>query len=343
MGTLFKDLLLAFNFLEGLFLGVKKLLVPAKAYSWQTFIYLSIFSWGISYFATAPIKEIIALFGWLFLIAGTAWYTTDDPLRVPGTFMPVGALITGFLVSVFAFGNEQSGITPRTIVLFPTIAALVTAIPNFFVGTGTGAKTQIPKPENRQKLIVLFASCLLVSCWLQFYFVMENWLQEYPSLMSDNFKSSTFVMRTEVPARTPPKGIYILNKLQPLVEEKIDEQPWSQVEKWLQNANTNISNLSKQVLLDKRLKDYEEKELWRIEPRISNPNPNKKDEYLLDILGIWTGPSSDPRGYYLKKSCKILPIANYAKTKKPEETVVVAEIECGRVGKPILGSPPPQR
>ncbi len=343
MGAFLKDFLFIFKFFEDIYGGIKKLLVPTKAYSWQTFIYLSVFSWGLSYFANTPIKEIIAFCGWLFLIAGTAWYTTDDPVRVPGTFMPVGALITGFLVSIFAFGNERIGVTSGTIVLCPTIAALITTIPSFLEGTGTDAKAQLPKPEERQKLIILFASCMLLSCWIQFYFVMDNWLKEYPSLLSDNFNRSTFVVRTEAPGKIPNNGVYILNKLQPLVEQQIDKQPWSKVEKWLQNANPNIASLTQQVMLDKRLKEFDEKELWRIEPRISNPNTSKKDEYLLDIISIWNGPSSNLRGYYLKKSCQIRPIASSAKTKKPEDTIIVAEIECGRVSKPIAGPPPPQR
>jgi hypothetical protein len=344
MDSLLKDLLFIFKFLEDIYKGIQKLLLPPKAYAWQTLIYLSVFSWGLSYFATSPIKEMIALFGWLFLIAGTAWYTTDDPVRVPATFMPVGALITGFLVSVFAFGNEKDGITANTIVLWPTMAALITGIPSFFTGTGTEAKAQLPKPEERQKLIILLGSCMLISCWIQFYFVMDGWIQQYPSLLSDNFRRSAFVVRTDVAPNNTNNGVFILNKLQPLVERRIDQQPWSEVEKWLQNAGTNLAVLYEEVKLDKRLRDYEEKELWRIEPRITNPNLRKKDEYLLDIFSVWTGPSSNSRGYYLKKSCQIRPIAkSTTTTNKADATDIVAEIECGRVGKLTPGAPPAKR
>ncbi|MDZ7957728.1 MAG: septal junction protein FraD [Aulosira sp. DedQUE10] len=347
MNTLFKDLLGLTNFISDIYAGIKKLFIPKRAYAWQTLIYLSVFSWAISFFATPPIKDTIAFFGWLFLIAGTAWYTTDDPLRVPGTFMPVGAVITGFLVSVFAFGQQDNnGITPNTIVLWPTISALITAVPEFFEGTGTDSKAQIPKPEDRQNIIVLLASCMVLSCWLQFYFVVNNWVDKYPSLLSDNFKNSAFVIRTEIPTRISPNGALILREIRPRLERQIDKQPWSEVEKWLQNANANLVNLTQQVIQDKRLKQKEEKDLWRIEPRISNPNPSKKDEYILDILSIWTGPSSDRRGYYLKQSCQIRPIADStskATTQKLDEKPIIAEIECGRVSKPILGLPPAQR
>ncbi|MBD2681361.1 MULTISPECIES: septal junction protein FraD [Nostoc] len=335
MNTLLKDLFGAFKFVEGLYAGIRKVLVPPKAYSWQTFIYLSVFSWVISYFAIGYIKDIIAFFGWLFLISGTAWYTTQDPLRVPGTFMPVGAVITGFLVSVFAFGSQKDVVTPTTIVFWPTISALITAIPEFIEGTDTDAKAQIPKPEDRQRIIILVASSMLLSCWLQFYFVVDNWLEEYPSLQADTFKTSTFVVRNEEPAKAPPNGILILDKLEPIVEEQIAETPWSEVEKWLLDAKQRVGSLGRKVI-QKNLGKYEEKELWLVEPRVSNT----KSGYILDLLSIWIGPSSNPRGYYLKKSCRIEPVAA---TIRAGDKITVGEIECDRLNKFIAGSPPPQQ
>ncbi|MHC5672153.1 septal junction protein FraD [Nostoc sp.] len=335
MNTLFKDVFGVFKFAEGLYAGIRKVLVPPKAYSWQTFIYLSVFSWVLSYFATSYIKDVIAFFGWLFLIAGTAWYTTEDPLRVPGTFMPVGAVITGFLVSVFAFGNQEDVITPRTIVFWPTISALITAIPEFIEGNDTDAKARIPKPHDRQRIIILVASSMLLSCWIQFYFVMDNWLGQYPSLQADTFQRSTFVVRREQAVKIPQNGVIIIEKLQPIVVEQITQRPWSEVEKWLLDAKQHVGTLGREIIkinLDK----YEEKDLWRIEPRVANT----KSGYILDLLSIWIGPSSNPRGYYLKKSCRIEPVAA---TNNSGNKITVAEIECDRATKFIAGSPPPQQ
>ncbi|ACC79950.1 septal junction protein FraD [Nostoc punctiforme] len=335
MNTLLKDVFGIFKFAEGIYAGIRKVLVPPKAYSWQTFIYLSVFSWALSYLATGYIKDIIAFFGWLFLIAGTAWYTTQDPLRVPGTFMPVGAVITGFLVSVFAFGNQQDVITPRTIVFCPTISALITAIPEFIEGSDTDAKARIPKPQDRQRIIILVASSMLLSCWIQFYFVMDHWFQQYPSLQADTFKRSTFVVRTEERVKIPQNGVVILERLQPIVIEQINQTPWSEVEKWLLDAKQRVGTLGRAVI-QKSLGKYEEKDLWRIEPRVANT----KSGYILDLLSIWIGPSSNPRGYYLKKSCRIEPVAA---TSNSGNNITVAEIECDRASKLIAGSPPPQQ
>lgn len=343
MNLFFKDLFGIFNIFEGVYERARKILIPPKAYSWQTFIYLSLFSWIMSYCATGYIRDIIALCGWLFLIAGTAWYTTDDPLRVPGTFMPIGAVITGFLVSVFAFGDQQDVITPRTIVLWPTISALITAIPEFIEGNDITSKTRIPKPEARQKIIILVASCMIISCWLQFYFVMDNWLKQYPSLLAEDFGRSSFVFTRIEREKLPTNGVIILDRLQPLVEEEIAEKPWSQVERWLIEANERVGRLGRQVL-NNNLPRYEEKELWRVEPRVFNI----KSGYRLDLLSVWTGPTANPRGYFLRKSCLINPVAatprsSTTNSRIPEDKSTVAEIQCDRSSKLFSGAVPPQQ
>jgi len=353
MQTLFKEIFVFFGFFLGIFEGVRKLLLPPKAYSWQTLIYLSVFSWVLSFLAVGYVKNLIAFSGWLFLIAGTAWYTTDDPLRVPGTFMPVGALITGFLVSVFAFGHPEDVITPRTIILWPTISAIITAIPEFIGGDDTTTTAKIPEPQVREKIIILVSSCILISCWIQFYFVMNNWLTQYPSLMIDNFQRSTFVVRvaepetkTQAPEQNIPKnGVTILDAVQKKVEQELNKTSWSEVERWLLEATTEVKKIGNKVI-NQKLGEYEERKLWRVEPRIANIKSGYG--YKLDLLSIWTGPSSHHQGYYLQKSCRVEPIAVSRRSSRvavsesdPKNTV--AEIECDRLSKFITDAPPPQQ
>lgn len=338
-----RDLFGIVKIFEDVYERVKKILIPPRAYSWQTLIYLSIFSWFMSSISTGFVKDIIAFFGWLFLILGTAWYTTDNPLLIPGTNLPVGALITGFLVSVFAFGQEEDVITPRTIVLWPTISAIITAIPEFFEGTGTESKTLIPKIEDRQKIIMLVGGCAVISCWLQFYFVTENWVNEYPSLKVGDYRERAFVARLEPPDKIPTNGVVILDKLAPQIEAQLSGRPWSEIEQWLIDARQRVSTLSRQVI-ETNLAQYEEKFLWRVEPRISN----LKSGYKLDLLSIWTGPSASPRGYYLSKSCRIEPVAKTGNTSRrtssdPENRNTVAEVECETKTSVFAGSPPPQQ
>lgn len=344
MNLILKDLLNVFKIVEDVYERIRRLLVPPRAYSWQTLIYLSIFSWIMSVLSTGYVKDIVSFLGWLFLIAGTSWYTTDNPILIPGTNMPIGAVITGFLVSTLAFGRENDVITPRTIVLWPTISALIAASAEFVEGTGTESKTQVPKIEERQKIIVLIGCCMVISCWIGFYFVTDDWLNEYPSIQTDNFQRSTFILRTDDVVVGPRNGVVILDKIQPVIEEQISKKPWSEVEQWLFDARQRVARIGREVIA-KELAQYDERFLWRVEPRISNPNPKNKNEYKLDLLSVWSGPSSKPGGYYLTKSCQIDPIAvpRNTDTTSTEQTVIVAEIQCGPIGKVIQGAPPPQQ
>jgi hypothetical protein len=337
-----------FKFIQDILSGTQKLLLPTKVYSWQTLIYLSVFSWLMSFWAGGVfVKNIIAFCGWVFLISGTAWYTTDNPVLIPGTTMPVGALITGGLVSVFAFGNDKNVFNSAAFILWPTMSALITAIPEFFQGTGENVNAQIPKPEARQKIIVLIASSMLVSCWLQAYFVVDNWVKEYPSLLTDNLTGSVLIkqlspIEESTRKNVPKNGIIILDRLVPTIITQVDDQPWSKVERLLKNArtkNSQIAQLGRRVI-DTELAAYKERDLWQVEARVDSINPNNPDIYKLNLLSIWIGPSSKPQGYYLQRSCRVEPVASTGSGGRDDGRK--AEIECDRLTSFFKDSPPPQ-
>ncbi|NWF61995.1 MAG: DUF5357 domain-containing protein [Fischerella sp.] len=337
---LIRDFLGLFSFISKIYEQIKNFFLPKRAFAWQTLIYLSIFSWLISSLSTGFIKSAIAFCGWAFLIAGTAWYTTENPLLIPGTNMPIGALVTGFLVSAFAFGDSAEVLTSRTIVFWPTISALITAAGEFLEGTGTDVSTQIPKVEDREKIIILVASCMVISCWLQFGFTVNQWLKEFPSLQADNFRGTFVIRTTQQSAKIPENGVEILKKLEPLVREQIANRPWSEVEQWLLGAQQRVTNLGREVI-QTSLGGYEERYLWQIQPRVYNL---KSGGYTLDLLSIWSGPTSTGHGYYLKQSCQIEPLArstNSSTTNRPDNGSLFAEINCSQISKPIPGPPPP--
>ena len=318
-----------FGFIRDVIERIKYVFIPPKAYSWQTLIYISVFSWLMSSLATpdSPIQDIIAFFGWVFLIAGTSWYTTDKPLYIPGTIMPVGAVITGGIVSIFAFGQYE---TSRTMIYWPTISAIITVIPEFFEGSGTDVKTQLPKLEDRESLIVLIGCCMLLSCWLNLYGVTDQWLKEYPSAkypVSDELSRSSDLLTVLEPAnKTPENGVIVLNKLQSAVETKLNGKSWSDVELWLKQAASKIGR----KVIDINLATFEEKDFWKVEARVENIVPEDFNSgYRLDLFSVWEGPSATKDGYYLKKSCQIEPIAESVDIiSARSERITVAEIEC---------------
>jgi hypothetical protein len=322
-----------FDFLKDAIERIKKLFIPPRAFSWQTMIYLSLFSWLMSALANGSIESIIAFFGWVFLIAGTSWYTTDKPLYIPGTIMPVGAVITGGIVSVFAFQRGDEFIS-RTIIFWPTISALITAVPEFFEGSGTDVKTQLPDVNDRESVIILIGCCMLLSCWLNLYEVTDTWLNEYPSArysfeQNETARRNDLLTVIEPEDQIPPNGVLIINKLQSGVETALDGKSWSEVERWLKNANRRVSQLGG-TIIKINLREFEEKEFWKTEANVQNIVPEDINSgYRLDLYSIWEGPSATKNGYHLRRSCQIEPIAERDESISSKgEMITVAELEC---------------
>lgn len=334
------------EFFTDIFKRIRDFFVPDKAFSWQTLIYLSIFSWLMSSLANqGPIQDIIAFFGWVFLIAGTSWYTTDEPLYIPGTIMPVGAVITGGIVSIFAFQKDDELIA-RTIIFWPTISALIAAVPEFFEGSGTDVKTQLPKLEDRESVIILIGCCMLLSCWLNLYGVTDTWLNEYPSAKYPVYRDEAsrrndLLTVMEPEEKIPQNGVLILNKLQSGVETALDGKSWSEVELWLKNANRRVSQLGKRVI-EINLAKFDEKEFWKTEADVENIVPDDINSgYRLNLYSVWEGPSATENGYYLKRSCQIEPIAVRDESISSQgERITVAELECLPKISYIAGQPP---
>ncbi|MCJ8283058.1 MAG: septal junction protein FraD [Rivularia sp. ALOHA_DT_140] len=334
-----------FDFIKDTIERIKKFFIPPKAFSWQTLIYLSVFSWLMSSFAIGGIQDIIAFFGWVFLIAGTSWYTTDKPLYIPGTIMPVGAVITGGIISIFAFQQDEQ-VVARTIIFWPTISALITAVPEFFEGSGTDVKTQLPKLEDRESVITLIGCCMLLSCWLNLYGVTDTWLNEYPSAKypvyrNEDYRRNDLLTILEPDNKTPKNGILILNKLQPAVETALNGKSWSNVELWLKNVNTNVNDIGNKVI-EINLMQYDEKKFWKVAANVENIDPKDYNSgYRLDLLSVWNGPSATQNGYYLKRSCQIEPIAERDESIGSRgEKITVAEFECLPKISYIAGQPP---
>ncbi|NJN08956.1 MAG: DUF5357 domain-containing protein [Richelia sp. RM2_1_2] len=347
-----------FDIFKDLVERIKYIFIPPKAFSWQTLIYLSAFSWLMSSLADSPIEDIIAFFGWIFLIAGTSWYTTDKPLYIPGTIMPVGAVITGGIVSIFAFQRDDA-IVARTIIFWPTISAFITAIPEFFEGSGTDVKTQLPKLEDRESLIVLIGCSILLSCWLNVYVVTDRWISEYPSAkypVPEKVDDKKITQRSDLLTflepgdKTPKNGVLILEKLQQAVETTLRGKPWTDVERvnnenkgWLNNANQEVKKLGEDVIRI-HLAEFEEKDLWSTQATVESPDPKNPSSYILNLFSVWNGPSAVPNGYYLQKSCQIEPITEPVDTLNPQnEKITVAEVECSPKISYFTGNPPQQK
>ncbi|AFZ13105.1 hypothetical protein Cri9333_2234 [Crinalium epipsammum PCC 9333] len=302
----------------GLVKWLQRLLSPPRAFSWETLVLLSLFSCFMAYISTGIVRGFISNCGWIFLIFGVGWGTAQKRLRISN--ISLSPWITGALVSTYIFGNISQ---PNLSVIFwPTISAVIATIPNYF---GKGLKLQLPNPKKRQNMIVFLLSHVVISCWFQFYYVLQDWLQQYPSLLADDLKRSAFVLK--LPASEPAtiRGTLILNFLETKLSEKLDNKPWSVIERWLLEREKNLELAVQDS--KKELGEVEEYAWWQFTSKLSSTELG----YNLQLIAIWEGPRSKSEKLFIEKLCKINRVSSQSET---DTNLAVGQVEC-QPAKPI--------
>lgn len=307
------------KFITDFFRQLVKSLTPPSAFSWQTLIFLSVFSYFMAYFATYPLRDLLASMGWVFLIFGVSWLTTDNEDVLKIYSFSLGPWITGALVCIFVFGTWRGDFTPATLICWPPISAVLAIVREFF---DTGLKFKIPQPVARQNIVILLLTNLIISCWFQFYFITQDWINKYPVLLSDDFSKSAFVVKLEAPQAEMSRGTLLLNSMGQLIKQELENKPWPQVERWLlpDNLRERLPALERQV--EKRLPWASEDLWWQFEPRVSST----KSGYNLQLQTVWKGPSSQKREYYIQKSCQITP--TYKQRRGETNQTLTAKVDC---------------
>ncbi len=310
------------------FKRIKKVLQPPRAFSWQTMIFLSAFSWFMALLALglAALKDqpnswvynLIANFGWIFLIMGFHWWTVERRWFVSG--FPIGAWFTGVLVCIYifvwVFGDVTDKYPALPFVIWPLISAAISTLHKMNYARLNPKTLRL---TTIQEIAVLILINLVFSCWLQFHFVVQGWLRDYPSLQADKFDRSAFVFKIDSPISEPARGYKILNAIAKLIQNKVNSQPWPEVEKWLAESNKQLQQkpwpavrqwmlkldrtqeaVKNQILAD--LEKKEEDSLWYIDAKLEE---RVADYYQLVLKAIWRGPTSRSQAYELTKTCQI--------------------------------------
>ncbi|MEO1095147.1 MAG: DUF5357 family protein [Cyanobacteria bacterium J06638_28] len=316
-----------FQTFQGLWKVASGFLLPQDYFSWQTIVYLGLFSFAMSWVArlvgTLDITEaLIATAGWIFFALGVGWFLESNQIRPFG--ISLAPWVAGAIVCAYFFGLMPLG-WPAALMTWPLVSVLIVAIPTFLTWE---LRPRLPSPAVRQHLVLLLLVALLFSTWFQFYFRIQAWFDRYPSLLADNFNNSGFVYRLANEAETQAKGVSLLTAAESQVKSSLDGTPWPYVERWLLNLDEQLQKLRAESAI--ALEDSPERTLWELKAR---PRTLPKG-YALDLIADWSGPASDPHGYYFEKTCAIYPKlqpqpqpAN-ATPETPPEPTEMAEVTC---------------
>lgn len=289
-----------------------------KPFSWQTSLLLSLLAWFVFLIVQGLYpKRFVSLFGWFFLILASYWYFTDElekkKLEIPGVklYINYGPWVTGALLCLALYSNQFLLFSwQATLVIWPLVSVIIAAIQKFLVRQENemiGFK--VPKDAGvRQDVVILVLIGCLISCWLQFHFVIQNIVAEYPSLLADNFRNSAFVTRLNPRPVANTRGAAILNNAEVEVRRALDGRSWLDVQRWLRNIQTEVPQIEN-VSIDRAYKNapgLEESDFWRVAADFTDALPDD----ILRLQAIWIGPSSQPGGYALEKKCLIRPITS---------------------------------
>lgn len=314
---------------ENLWKWLEGQLKPPKIFSAQTLVLLSLYSMFVGMIATGFTRRFIVSCGWMFFITGTAWLMNEKPIRINNTIL-LNYWIEGTIICLFVFVYilEQ----PQQLefwVLLPLVVMLITAISDF---TDSKLNFSIPNVPTRQKLVTLLALHLLISCWLQFFFVANNLLNSYSTLLGENFSNSAFVIKLPFTPNPPIKGEIILNSVLAPVKVKLNNRPWSEMARLVELPDRDrwIQDIRKAVLT--RLPPAKENSLWRIET-----NANSKDwGYNLELSSIWNGPTSSGEELRFNSECQIRRInsePNQIISPSVTRASSTSKIECQQITK----------
>lgn len=302
-----------------------------QEFSGTTALLLGIFSWLVYLLIREPAaKELVALTGWFFLIIGTDWVLFNKTVTIAplGLKITYGPWVTGALLSIALYSNRffiQD--VPTALISWPLLSGIIAAIP-FLLKTGP----QIKKfddllPFERQYLVLLALISILLSCWIQFHFLLDNLLQQYPSLLADrNVNKSAFIVRLSPPPVS--KGVTILDTAEAMIRDELRRgelmgRSWADGQRLLRNVQTETSPIRPlnmaPVIAEKVFGNIsgvndsgvEEATLWLYNAQFFPSNidnaPGSQSPWYGTLLlqAIWRGPSSQQNGYTLDKSCRV--------------------------------------
>jgi hypothetical protein len=326
------------NFLKqvlfvSLFVGIWQRLKPPQPFSWQTLIFLSLFSWLMSVLAVLEyVKDALSAMGWLFLTFGVGWALSGWKFNILGvTFYP-GPWITGALLCVFLVEGWSDLPNSTAYILWPTLSALIASLPKF---VKPGPVPTTPDVAGQQQIVLLVLSNMIISCWFGFHFLLRDWLREYPSIQTSDFSRSAFVVRLGSPSRDQSRGVPILQAAGDRLTQALEGRVWSETERWLLNINQEIAAIEAEVR--NNLAPVEENALWSLRGQVP---PTRTLGYTVVLQALWQGPSSDPNGYYLEKTC-LLTQAPRAPGSTNASPQALTQVRCGPVSSPYPNAPAP--
>ena len=289
-----------------LFEKVKTLLWPTKYLEWPTFLRLSLFSWlvaailaylngGENYFAV----DFLSTLSWIFLTAAIWWAIDDNKKNFKAYDFYFGPWITGAVLCTFLFRPWEDNRARWAISCWPLISMAIQALPHFI---NWELKVSLPKKDKQQGLAMTLLVNLLLTSWILFFFRVQDWVTNYPSLLVNDLNKSAFVSDLVSERDPQAQGIPLLEGIANAIAGELNDQPWYQTERWLYSRSDNLKEIDRRMI--NNLPSPDERIFWQ---RVALQPRRLGEGYLLTLRADWIGPVAGDKNFYVEKTCKIMP------------------------------------
>ncbi|NJN86110.1 MAG: DUF5357 domain-containing protein, partial [Leptolyngbyaceae cyanobacterium SL_7_1] len=299
------------NFFNQLLERLRQWISDLKTFSWQTLVLLGLFSWLVSMALEVDQgAKAIAAVGWIFITLGIGWALEEVKFEVLGfTFYP-SPWIIGAMLCALGYWLSGGGAS-FYLTLWPLLSAALAVVPRFrkhhkdglnlINPTIPGDKVRKDYAVDRQQLLLTVLLGILLSCWFQFHFLLQDWLAEYPSLRSDNFNRSGVVVNVSTDNPPVSRGFQLLSVLEPVLNQKFSSYTWAQTEQWLASLQNQLPTLQSELLVALPSGRRAEDNLWNLQAQVLPSEP----EYTVSFRQFWQGPGASPMGYFEQRVCRI--------------------------------------
>ncbi|MEG4089711.1 DUF5357 family protein [Microcoleus sp. Pol12B4] len=282
---------------------IQKAMIPPKVVHWKTPLLLSIFLALLTVAAVTDWRTRTLLFdmSWLFFTLSMGLLTSQQPFVIKG--VSLSPWVTSILIGLWLLVRLPSDRKEIAWISGPLIAVVVLATIEIW---NSESKREGIRSLVRPQFLIITLVHLLFSCWFAFHFLIQGWIQQYPSILSQDLRQSDYVVTFQQPTINRSRGVVILNAMEGYLRNEARTKPWAQVEQMLIDIDNERFFLRNQAL--KTTGVVAEDARWDVKTSIVQG----ESRYQLEMQATWLGLVFRPEIYSFTKSCDVFALANRA-------------------------------
>ena len=289
---------------------VQKAMLPPKVVHWKTPLLISIFLALLSVAAVTDgsTRTTIADLSWLSFIISMGLLTSQPPFVIYG--VSISPWVTSVLVGLWLLVRLPPEYKAIAWIAGPLIAVVVLAAIEIW---NSESKWERVKSLVQPEFLIITLIHVVFSCWFAFHFLIQGWLQQYPTVLSQDLKQSNYVVTFQGPTINRSRGVIILDEMEKVLKEEARTKPWLQIEKMLIDIDNERFFLKNEAF--KKMRIVPEDSSWDVKTSVVQG----QSRYQLEMQATWLGLVFRPEMYSFTKSCEVINIGN------------AATVECGAI------------